>query len=276
MDRKKLITLIILGVTATLLIMYFLIINIKSPEANNDLELSFANNYISYVIEDNETMLFNIFGALNVKKHDASILESINFLELDNSNIEIVNFEIDSGIVHQDYQLLNFLVELKVLSEDLESSTEIIINYNNNQKQYFNIGNITLINEDNSQISIAPKDLEPKGDYVVGYPYPSLDVELHNKSENDLQIHEIYDLNNILSHNFESQTLILANESNKIIIPEFKNNNIEKNEIDFYTITPILKYSIKDSNLFYNMPGVIYGILISDEEKIERVINKSQ
>lgn len=74
---------------------------------------------------------------------------------------------------------------------------------------------------------------------------------------------------NGLCISFLQQTELKQQENYDILISTFE----EEKAYDFYTITPILQYSKNGQDYFYNMHDVIYGVLIPDEEKIQKIIN---
>ncbi|QQE75295.1 hypothetical protein KDJ56_04720 [Brevibacillus composti] len=49
-----------------------------------------------------------------------------------------------------------------------------------------------------------------------------------------------------------------------------------KKEHDFITMTPILSYRLGDNEHLYNMPGVLYGILDSDQDKIKKIMQRGE
>ncbi|KGA98193.1 hypothetical protein AJ85_06275 [Alkalihalobacillus alcalophilus ATCC 27647 = CGMCC 1.3604] len=266
MNRKKQITVIsfllvlILGIGS-----YTIYSNTKRVEDN--LNLSFANNYISYVInEEDKTMKFNLFGLLDTSSTNDEILQKINSLSLNNSEMIIMDFEVDSGIIYKGHQIVNFIIEIEFKSLDTLSADTLFINYSDNKEEAFEIGEITLANSSQFQTEDSIDITEA---HTIGYPSPSLEITLDNQGDNEIKIINVYDLNKTINSSI-NEFYIKSNDSNQLIVDEFDNTG---EDIDFYTVTPIIEYRSGDINNEYVLPGMIYGVLLSDEEKIDMMLN---
>ncbi len=225
----------------------------------------FADNYVSYVLQNDDPMSFNIFAVEDVSKGDASLSDLINGVTVNNANIETLDFSVEEGITTNHYQLVNMIVEFKVLTDDIEKAEQIKISLKNGEVRSYDIGEIILQNDKLFQ----KDDLVPKGDYNVGYPSPSLDVHIANNADSLITVHSIEDINQNFFHDFKDENPIEVNQKKNLVIPSIE----FENEFDFYTLTPLLTYSIKGQEYTYNMPGVIYGITLPDEEKIKRIVS---
>ncbi|WP_253185673.1 hypothetical protein [Bacillus licheniformis] len=73
-----------------------------------------------------------------------------------------------------------------------------------------------------------------------------------------------------MAYTFDKGTAIQAKQSKHIVVPSFHMTG----EYDFYTVTPVLRYTAAGKRNQYSMPGVLYGALDSDEEKIERMLKR--
>src|SRR5690242_6846902 len=79
-------------------ILLFLNENKKEQASGKEApKLKFANNFISYVVDDNEEVSFNIFAAENVKTHTSNLENSVDYIDLNNPNIEVGNFKVNTG-----------------------------------------------------------------------------------------------------------------------------------------------------------------------------------
>ncbi|WP_430789216.1 hypothetical protein VBD025_03145 [Virgibacillus flavescens] len=230
---------------------------------NNSLE--FADNFISYVIEEDETMSFNIFGVQNTEKGNHLDAELISFLEFNNSNIEIVDFRLDSGLTHNNYKLINIIVEVKINSDNIENAEQLVVHFKNNKEKMYDFGSLTLQNDKR----FVQNDISPKGNYTVGYPTLSLDVNLRNESDQTIKMKQIDDLKKNLSYHFDNVMELNSLETTRIVVPSFE--IVDEKDFDFYTVTPILHYSSGTEEYLYNMPGVLYGVLRSDIDKIKKI-----
>lgn len=273
LKRKEKLILTVLFISA-LVFLFFLICKnyITKNEGNqhNEITLEFANNFISYVIEDNENgMAFNIFGVQNIKGNRISPLESlVSSVEFNNSNIKVLDYQIDSGVVYEDYRLFNIIITAQVLTNNVETADQLLFQFGNKDITPFNFGNITVQNNN----SFQDKHFEPSGNYNVGYPTLSLDVNLKNKTNSNVLLSRIIDLTEEISYDF-AQDYKHFNSQEKMQIKIEHFNRKSNENFDFMTITPILSYKFENQDYLYNMPGVIYGMLDPDIDKIKKIIN---
>jgi hypothetical protein len=233
----------------------------------DEIDLKFADNFISYIIEDKEAMSFNIFGIQKIKDNDSSLTNLVSSVEFNNPNINIVDYQVDTGIVYEGYKLVNIIVTAEALTNNVETADQFLIQFNNEDVKAYDIGNVTIQND----IPYQNEHLEPKGNYTVGYPSLSLDVNIKNKTNLSISPTKIYDLTGDISYQFVETFKFQPNEGKQIQIDTFTKKSEE--EHDFMTITPILSYSLEDENYLYNMPGVVYGVLDSDTDKIKKMID---
>lgn len=110
-------------------------------------EIHFADNYISFVIEDGTTVTFNLFGLQDVSTDSPSIFESVNYIEFNNNNIKIVDYEISQGDIFGNDQLFNLLVDIQLNSDEVEKVEEITIHYAQGKSQTFPFGSMMLKND---------------------------------------------------------------------------------------------------------------------------------
>ncbi|USK74377.1 hypothetical protein [Peribacillus frigoritolerans] len=237
----------------------------KESQYTDKVKLKFANNFISCIIEDKEGMSFNIFGVQNIKDRDSSLMDVVSSIELNNPNIRIVDYQVDTGIVHKNYKLVNILVTLKPLTNNVETADQLLIQFNNENKETYDIGSITVQND----MSYQNKHFEPSGQYTVAYPYLGLDINLRNKTDQTISPSRISDLTKNLSYQFDKPFEFQPHDKKHIKINTFYKG---KKEFDFMTVSPILSYTLDNERYLYNMPGVVYGILDSDTDKIEKMI----
>ena|GEM_PF-1943107 len=237
----------------------------KESNQGNNIELLFGSNYISYIIED-DTMSFNIFAVQKIKNTTSSVANVIQDVSFNNENIEITEFSVELGNIYNGYKLINFIVDVKATSNNIEKADEFIIYFKNGKSKSYDIGEVSIQND----IGYSQNDIIPEGEYVVSYPFPSLNIKLFNNSKESITLNKIEDLNKMINYTFKENREWKPQEINHILVSSFD----VKNEFDFYTITPILRYSINGSDYAYNMPGVIYGIFIPDEEKVKKIISQ--
>lgn len=231
----------------------------------DEMELIFANHYISYVIETDKRMSFNVFGVFRDQQGVPLLTESISSVALNNQNLEIVDFSIETGITHEDYTLFNMIIDVQVLSDHVERADRIHVYFDDQQMKSFPIGEMTIQNAKR----FASSDFAPTGGYTVGYPHPSLDGKIQNSTKDTVSLQKIEDLNQTLTYTFEPEIRLDPQKSHHIIVSSFETEE----EFDFYTVTPLLHYSINGNDQVYPMPGVLYGVLDPDEEKVKRIIN---
>lgn len=260
MKKRNIIRFSTLILLVLLLLVFFLSIDTK----DDDFDLLFADNYISCIIPG-DSISFNIFGAREVHGRGNFIPELISDIEFNNENIRIKAFSVEEAQVTKDHHIFNFIIEAEIEGDNIEKANEIIIFFNDKETKKYSIGEITLVNNKNYH----ENDIETIHSFTIGYPIPSLDVGITNKSNDTIHVNKVYDLNKNLNYNFNESTELKQQENYDIIISTFE----EEKAFDFYTITPILQYSKNGQDYFYNMHDVIYGVLIPDEEKIQKIIN---
>lgn len=236
----------------------------SAMDENKGIEILFADNYISYVIEKDTTMSFNIFGIQKIDKKAPSITDEISDISFNNKDINIVNFNLDAGLINDGYQLFNFIIDVEILSNSIEKDNELTLYFKNGQAKSFNIGKIILQND----LIYEKDDISPSGNYTVGYPKPSLDVSLINNTNDIIELKMVEDLSKNMNYEFTDNINLNNKEPQNLLIPSF---NLKK-EYDFYTVTPIVSYSTKGNSYSFNMPGVMFGTLMSDQEKIQMII----
>lgn len=264
MVKKYNIWLILLVSVVSVLLIYMLLLNntTHSKERKKDLNLIFGDNFISYVIDDNEGMSFNIFGVQDIRKQDSSLKDKVTSVTFNNPNIKVVDFKVDTGISQKGYKLVNILVTVKVSSDRVEKANKLLIQFNNEEPQSHEFGEITLQNS----FPFQREHLAPSGEYKVGYPTPALDVNIKNRVKESIIVSKVSDLTEDISYKFQDNFIIMPEEVKNININSLNSNT----KHDFITITPILSYNLLNMEYLYNMPGVIYGILDSDQDKIKK------
>lgn len=236
----------------------------KDENTLNDIELTFGNHYISYVIE-NDDASFNMFAAQKVQNETSAISDMIEKILFNNKNLEVTDFQIESGSrSHDGYQLVNFIVDVKVTSDDIESADQMIIDWKSGQSKVYDIGVVALKNAK----GFSQDHISPVGEYGVTYQFPGLDVQFVNEQIGTIVLHGIEDLNHTISYIFKDKPEWKAQENYRFSIPALD----VKNEFDFYTVTPVFRYSVNGSEHVYAMPGVLYGIFPPDKEIVEKII----
>lgn len=265
---KKVILISILLLLSFSLWIYYKNENKILDTQKNNVDLLFAKNYISHVFEE-DSVSFNIFAIKRIKEtNDIPISKLISDITFNNENIKITNFSVDQGLISNGYQLINFIVDVEVSEFSIQKANKLTIFFNNKKIEHYNIGDITLqknrINQNENTIL--------NDDYTIGYPFPSLNFNIINNNKNHITLKNITDLNKNFNYNFPDSTKINQQENYNISVDYFT----EIKKFDFYTITPILQYSLEDQLYYYNMPSVIFGILIPDEEKINIIIDSKK
>lgn len=268
--NKKISIGLLMFVVCALLLIFLLRQNDNTFRAENpfknEIELKFADNFISYILKDKEVMSFNIFGVQNIKDNDLSLTKLITSIEFNNPNINIVDYQIDTGIVYEGYKLVNIIVTTEVLTNNVETADQLLIQFNNEDIKTFDFGKITVQND----IPFQNLHLEPKGNYTVSFPSLSLDGNIKNKTNHIISASKIYELTEDISYQFVDPIEIQPNKTKQIQVDNFTKKS--KEEYDFMTFTPILSYTLEGESYLYNMPGVIYGVLDSDIDKIKKMI----
>lgn len=276
MKRKKsvllisIILVILLLALAGIWSMYFMGTNgneeINITTMSEPMELKFADNYISYILERESTLQFNLFGAQDVSIDGPSYFDSVDFISLENQNIEIIDYEISQGDIFGDHQLFNIILEVKLNSDEVEEVSELTLHYNQVEEISFDFG--TLILKDD--IGFNQGDLDVTGEQnTLAAPLPSLEANLTNQTSNSIKLSKIYDIADNLVFEFKEEVQIPNGEIEKLTISKFN----EMNQHDFYTITPIVEYVRNDETNQYYMPGVVFGVMVEDDVKMEKILN---
>jgi hypothetical protein len=265
MTKKRKIWVIILAFFFVAVLTSTFFINSTTNSQEKEVELKFGDNFISYVMENNDVMSFNIFGVQDIREQDFPIEDQVTAITFNNPNIKVADFEVSAGMSLEGYKLLNILVTVQLSSNSLETANEILIQFNNGKTTTREFGEMVLQNSN----SFQKAHLAPSGDYKIGYPNLALDVNIKNTDKQDINAAKIYDLTEGILYQFKDSFQITPGEVKHIQIDEFDH----KIEHDFMTVTPILSYSLEGREYLYNMPGVIYGILDPDEDKINKIIN---
>jgi hypothetical protein len=268
-SKKNILSLTILVIA---IIFFFLILQLNNNKKvegvqHNDINLRFGDNFISYIISTEGDMSFNIFGVQNIKDNNSSFEGLLSSVEFNNPNINVVDYQIDTGIVYENYKLFNLVVTAQVLTNKVETADQLLIQFGNEDVTAYDFGRLVIENN----ASYQNQHIEPSGDYNVGYPSLSLDVSVKNKTNRSIYPSRIYDLTGEISYQFNQSFSFQPKEEKRIKIDSFHKESEEN--YDFMTITPILSYTLEDNEYVYNMPGVIYGVLDSDVDKIKKIIN---
>jgi hypothetical protein len=226
---------------------------------------SFTHKICVAVIEG-DSMSFNVFGVQETNQKPAETSKSIADVELNNNNLKVVDFSVDAGtgISHSGYTLINIIIDVQILSDDIEKADQLLLFFDNGDVEAYDIGDMTIQNGQN----IGDQRMISAGEYTVGYPRPSLDVNIKNQHEDIISLKKVKDLNKRMTYEFEDHIHIEPDSTANILITSFQLTQ----QYDFYTVTPIAEYSLNNDDYLYYMPGVLYGIMASDEEKIERII----
>ncbi|TXL61644.1 hypothetical protein FHP05_13220 [Cerasibacillus terrae] len=271
--RRRQILYVVLSVVIIITTLIF-VINYKFNQTdkevaiyNNQVELLFGKNFISHVMDDGQSMTFNIFGVQKVTDQGSLTMDLIASMELDNPQLEIVNYDLSLGETYEEYQFFNILTKIKIDSDDIEEANNLIINFKSNGKKTYDIGKIILKNNK----GYTNGRIQPKGEYTVGYPDFSLDFKLI--SDQNVSITKVADLTGLFSHEFDEQIQITKDEPKHFDVSSFK---VEKENFDFYTVTPILHYKVGKKEYLYNLPSVLYGIMGSEIELIKRIIDANE
>ncbi|WP_407545313.1 hypothetical protein [Priestia sp. HNGD-A6] len=246
----------------------FLFLNESKKELASGKEtanLKFAHNFISYIVDDDDEVSFNIFAAENVKTRASNLENSVDYISLDNPNIEVANFKINTGFKQDNYELVNFVIDVTSTTTNVEQAKEMIIHFKDGSKKSYNFGQINLQQKKN-----ASQHLDVSGRYTVGYPSLELNARVKNKTKSMILPIEVYDLTKTISHKFNNDLQLQPQKQSTIKVNNFYLKN--KEQYDFITMTPIVSYKINNNQYTYHMPGVIYGALDSDQEKLNKII----
>lgn len=259
---------IFLTIFASVIIMAYFILQLNNQYDydQNHIPLKFGDNFIS-MVEGNKDIGFNIFGVQKVASTDDSLKESVTSIAFNNSNIEVIDFQIDEGMVYQDHKLINIMVTAHVLSDKMESADQLLIQMGHEDVKAYPFGKLTIQKNELDQT----QHLEPSSAYTVAYPSLSLDVRVKNKTDKPISFLSIYDLTEEIQYEFKEPLTINANEFKELKINDFHLNS--KQIPDFITISPILSYTLENRKYEYSMNGVLYGVLDSDKDKIKKMID---
>lgn len=274
MKYKKLSLGISFFAISVFLVFLFLFQNTKTfsneTTYSDKFELKFANNFISYVINDQESMSFNLFAIQEVTNKNYSLEKLVSSIEFNNPKIKITDFEVDTGIKHKGYKLINIIVNVEVLTNEIEEANTLLIQFNNEDVRPYEMGKIIV--QSNRNFEKEGRHIEPFGEYTVGYPSLLLDVVLKNTTSGYISPIEISDLSRGIFYQFHDDFKFPPKENKQVKINDF--NKKDNAVYDFMTISPILSYTIdNDTKVYnYNMPGVIYNILDPDIEKMEKMV----
>ena len=237
----------------------------NSSAPSEPANLKFADNYISYILQKGEVVTFNLFGAQPVSTHETTFLDSVNFISLGNDNIEIVDYEISQGDVFENHQLFNILIDVKIDSDELEKAKELTLHYGQNSAESFSFGEMVL----KSDSGYDSEEIDLTGKHTLASPTPSLDLNLSNETSEYIELIRIYDLAENLSFEFADDYRLTAHSTEKVIIEELH----ESQEHDFYTVTPIVEYLHSGQTSYHHLPGVIFGVMDADDEKMRKILD---
>ncbi|WP_394557444.1 hypothetical protein [Priestia aryabhattai] len=81
-------------------------------------------------------MSFNIFAAENVKTHTSNLENSVDYIELNNPNIEVMNFKVNTGFNQDNYELVNFVIDVTSTTTNIEQAKEMIIHFKDGSKNH--------------------------------------------------------------------------------------------------------------------------------------------
>lgn len=260
--QMKLRRIVVISILSCAVLLVFSIsVIISKDEEIDKSDLIFADNYISYIL-NNETVFINIYGA---KRNQINLNDTITGAKLNNENIDVVSFEIDSSTNNTEYQLFNLMLEIQVLNSEIEKADTLEINFNNDFSFKYKVGKIIVTNEIQTSDHITYDN-----EFMVGYPKPSLYTNITNISDKSIIVNKISDLNDLLTYDYSGKFVVAPDESSEIDIPSF---NEKPNQYDFYTITPIIHYTLNDNAHKFDLPTVIYGLLDDDDVKLSRILN---
>ncbi|MCM3763118.1 hypothetical protein M3212_20570 [Alkalihalobacillus oceani] len=273
MKRKRISLLMAITIGALLLALVgILSITLTSEQEDRTIpstepkELTFGDNYISYVLDEESTLTINLFGAQDVSTDGPSYFDSVGFISLENENIEIVDYEISQGDILDDQQLFNILLEVKLHSNEVEKANELTIHYNQVEEASFVFG--TLILKDDNGFN--QEDLDVTGDRnIVAAPLPLFEANVMNQASDPIELSKVYDLADNLVFTFKEKTEIAEGETGELAVSNFD----EVTHHDFYTITPIVEYKRNNEVHQYYMPGVVFGVTIDAADKMDRILN---
>ncbi|WP_409271345.1 hypothetical protein V1499_18050 [Neobacillus sp. SCS-31] len=259
--RKRL--LFLYFALAALLVLAMIVAGNPVFSKDKEIKLEFADNFISYVIDDENGAVLNLFAVQDVWNKNVALENLITSVQFENPNIEVVDFKVDSGMVHQGYKLVNFQVTARVLTGELERENKLKIWYGDEKTATYRFGELVVQNG----AGFEKGHFEPARSYTASVPSLGLDMRIKNTSGQEADGLEIEDLSGDISHQFEDDFKIGPREVGHIEVDGFG-----ETEYDFAMITPIFSYSLAGEEYRYNMPGVLYGMTLSDEDKIEKII----
>ncbi|WP_053367702.1 hypothetical protein [Bacillus sp. FJAT-27245] len=259
--RKRL--LFLYFAVAALLVVAMMVAGNPAFSKDREIRLEFADNFISYVIDDENGAVLNLFAVQEVREKNVNLEELVTSVRFANPSIEVVDFKVDAGMVHKGYKLVNFRVTARVVGDELERENKLKIWFGNGKTATYRFGELAVQNGS----GFEKGHFVPTGSYTAAYPSAGLDVQLKNTSGQETAGLEIEDLSGEISHEFADGYKIRPGETGHIKVKGFG-----ETEYDFTMITPIFTYSLAGEEYRYNMPGVLYGVMLSDQEKINRII----
>lgn len=255
----------LIGFVCIVLAMGWILKEHFSPVTVSNVELVFGDHLISYVLDDNEVMTFNLFGVQPLSKNGMDLSEFIKDVKFENPHIEILNFQLHTHYQHEKYQLFNLMVDVILNSKNIErTSTLIVQNFQGETKKY-SIGEIVLTakyQEFEEVFDIV------NGEYTVLYPTSSLPFEVHlrNVSDETVVIHCIDDITGSLSY---SKDIYVNSQKYQII----NIRSFEGKKYDFYSFTPIIHFTTMGKSAKQVLPRVLYGAFIDETEMIEKILH---
>ncbi|WP_316569122.1 hypothetical protein [Neobacillus sp. YIM B06451] len=248
---------------AALLVLAMIVAGNPAFSKDEEIKLEFADNFISYVIDDENGAELNFIAVQDVWNKNVDLGNLITSVRFENPNIEVVDFKVDSGMIHQGYKLVNFRVTARVLSGELERENKLKIWFGDEKTAIYRFGELVVQNG----AGFEKGHFEPADSFTAAVPSSGLDMRIKNVSGQEADGLEIEDLSGDISYQFEDELKIRPREVGHIEVDGFG-----ETEYDFAMITPIFSYSLAGEEYRYNMPGLLYGMTLSYEDKIERII----
>ncbi|WP_059173489.1 hypothetical protein [Bacillus sp. FJAT-27445] len=256
--------LIIYFAVAVLFVFLMMLVSNPTLSKEREINLKFADHFISYVIDDENGVVFNLFAVQDVRKRNTDLDEMVTSVKFNNSNIEVVDFKVETGMVHKGNKLVNMQVKARVLTDLVEMADLLLIQFSNGKTVGYGFGEMAVQNGD----SFERGHLVPSGGYTAGYPSAGLNVEIKNRAEQSVTGLKIEDVTGAITHQFDDGLKIEPMEVVQIDV-----NGFGMKEYDFTMISPILTYNLQEVDFRYNMPGVMHGVSVGDEAKIKRIVD---
>ncbi|WP_222928842.1 hypothetical protein [Neobacillus piezotolerans] len=259
--RKRL--LLLYFAVAALLVALMMVAGNPVFSKDRELRLQFADNFISYAVDDENGAVFNLFAVQDVRNRNVPLEDLITLVQFANPNIEVVDFKVDTGMVHKGYKLVNLRLTARVLTDELERDNKLKIWFGNEKTATYRFGELVVQNGTGFQDG----HFVPTGSYTAAYPSAGLDVRIKNISGQEATGLKIEDLSGEITHLFEGDVKIGPGK-----VEHFEIEGYGETEYDFATITPILSYQLGGQEYSSYMPGVLYGAMLTDKEKIEKIL----